>query len=219
MTSQAKEHILDRLKAASADVGVYYPQRYDWKPPVFTPKERAERFVKLLETMKAQVVPVKKKEMLSSLRALLQEKNVSRLAYGAGSKLAKQLEASWRQNKAETELVPIVGSAEEFRDELFGINAGITSSLGGIADTGAIIVWPDKHEPRLLSLVPPLHIVIVEKSQIYSSFSEVIEMQKWPESMPTNALLISGPSKTADIELILQFGVHGPKELLVLLVE
>jgi L-lactate dehydrogenase complex protein LldG len=42
---------------------------------------------------------------------------------------------------------------------------------------------------------------------------------RWSEDMPTNLVLVSGPSKTADIELILAFGVHGPKELIVLMVE
>jgi L-lactate dehydrogenase complex protein LldG len=43
--------------------------------------------------------------------------------------------------------------------------------------------------------------------------------QRWHERMPTNALLISGPSKTADIEQTLAYGVHGPKELIVLVIE
>ncbi|ABB38641.1 Lactate utilization protein B/C [Oleidesulfovibrio alaskensis G20] len=218
MSSQAREHILERLYKSAGSVAAPAPST-DWEPPVFTEKEKEERFVRLLETMKAEVVSVKKKELFTTLRRLLAEKNITRLAYGAGSKLAKQLEASWKQSKSTTGLVAVSGSAEAFRDELFSIEAGITSSLGGIADTGAIILWPDKHEPRLLSLVPPLHIVIVDKNQLFSSFSEAMAAQNWAGQMPTNALLVSGPSKTADIELILQFGVHGPKELLVLLTD
>ncbi|WP_278366532.1 LUD domain-containing protein, partial [Marinobacter salarius] len=43
--------------------------------------------------------------------------------------------------------------------------------------------------------------------------------QNWAAGMPTNALLVSGPSKTADIEQTLAYGVHGPKELIVLVIE
>ena len=50
-------------------------------------------------------------------------------------------------------------------------------------------------------------------------FTEAMSSERWQEGMPTNVLLISGPSKTADIELVLTFGVHGPKELIVLIVD
>ena len=46
-----------------------------------------------------------------------------------------------------------------------------------------------------------------------------MKAQNWSSGMPTNALLISGPSKTADIEQTLAYGVHGPKELIVLMIE
>ena len=46
-----------------------------------------------------------------------------------------------------------------------------------------------------------------------------MQKENWAGNMPTNAFLISGPSKTADIELTLAFGVHGPKELIVLIVD
>ena len=91
--------------------------------------------------------------------------------------------------------------------------------MGGIAETGVIILWPDKKEPRLVSLVPPIHIAVLEAEKIYNTFSEAIETGNWPDKMPTNVLLISGPSKTADIELTLAFGVHGPKELIVIIVK
>lgn len=65
---------------------------------------------------------------------------------------------------------------------------------------------PDEQEPRLMSLVPPVHIAVLKAEKIHDTLAE---------AMPTNLLLISGPSKTADIELTLAFGVHGPKELIV----
>ena len=50
-------------------------------------------------------------------------------------------------------------------------------------------------------------------------FGEAVRTQNWTGGLPTNALLVSGPSKSADIEQTLAYGVHGPKELIVLLVE
>ena len=91
--------------------------------------------------------------------------------------------------------------------------------MGAIAETGAIILWPTEKEPRLMSLVPPIHIAVVKADKIFNSFCDVIQAENWPQKMPTNVLLISGPSKTADIELVLAFGVHGPKELIVLILE
>ncbi len=81
------------------------------------------------------------------------------------------------------------------------------------------ILWPDAREPRLLSLVPAVHIAVLQAGTIYNTFAEAMSSERWPEGMPTNVLLISGPSKTADIELVLTFGVHGPKELIVLIVD
>jgi L-lactate dehydrogenase complex protein LldG len=88
---------------------------------------------------------------------------------------------------------------------------------GGVADTGAIVLWPDEHEPRLMSLVPPVHVAVLDADTIAGSLSEMMQKENWADGMPTNALLISGPSKTADIEFTLVFGVHGPKELVVLI--
>jgi L-lactate dehydrogenase complex protein LldG len=82
-----------------------------------------------------------------------------------------------------------------------------------------VVLWPDSTEPRLMSLVPSVHIAVVESATIYNSFCEIIQTQSWPEKMPTNVILISGPSKTADIEMTLAFGVHGPKELIVFILK
>lgn len=70
-----------------------------------------------------------------------------------------------------------------------------------------------------MSLVPPVHFALLKASEIYENFYQVQQKQQWPVNMPTNALLVSGPSKTADIEQILAYGAHGPKDLVVLILE
>jgi L-lactate dehydrogenase complex protein LldG len=97
------------------------------------------------------------------------------------------------------------------------IPASLTTARAAIAETGTLILWPDANEPRLMSLVPPVHIVLLDARKIYNTFYEAIEQEGWKNGMPTNALLVSGPSKTADIQVTLAYGAHGPKELVVLL--
>jgi L-lactate dehydrogenase complex protein LldG len=102
---------------------------------------------------------------------------------------------------------------------VFNVDAGITSAAGAIAETGALILWPTEKEPRLMSIVPPIHIAVLQADKIYNSLSEVMQTENWSAKMPSNVVLVSGPSKTADIEMTLAFGVHGPKELIVLILE
>ncbi len=66
-----------------------------------------------------------------------------------------------------------------------------------------------------MSLVPPVHTAGLKAAKIHDTLAEAMRKEGWAEKMPTNLLLISEPSKTADIELTLAFGVHGPKELIV----
>ncbi|MCR6631949.1 MAG: lactate utilization protein [Magnetospirillum sp.] len=100
-----------------------------------------------------------------------------------------------------------------------GVDAGLTTTLGGIAETGTLVLWPTPDEPRLLSLLPPIHIALVRAAEVVDNLAGLIRDKGWAGSMPTNAVLISGPSKTADIEQTLAYGVHGPKELIVLVVK
>ena len=67
--------------------------------------------------------------------------------------------------------------------------------------------------------MPPVHVAVLDADTIYNSLAEMMRVQNWSQAMPTNALLISGPSKTADIEQTLAFGIHGPKALITLIIE
>ena len=68
-----------------------------------------------------------------------------------------------------------------------------------------------------MSLVPPIHFAVLDADQLHDTLFDAMSAQRWSDDMPTNALLVSGPSKTADIQVTLAYGAHGPKELIVLL--
>lgn len=100
---------------------------------------------------------------------------------------------------------------EVIKDNLFKINASLTSTYGGLASTGSLVIWPDDKEPRTMSLVPSIHIALLKKSRIFQDFDEMIGSQALSAKLPTNLILVSAPSRTADIEQTLITGVHGPK--------
>ena len=97
------------------------------------------------------------------------------------------------------------------------VDAALTLAKSAIAETGALVLWPTPAEPRLMSLVPSVHFVLLDVATIHADFFSAITAEGWKDALPTNALLISGPSKTADIQQTLAYGAHGPRELVLLL--
>jgi L-lactate dehydrogenase complex protein LldG len=101
-------------------------------------------------------------------------------------------------------------------DPQFDASAGITGVLAAIAETGTLVLASDARRSRGTFIVPPVHIAIVSESQIIPDMLDL-----WPligPTPPTALTLISGPSKTADIEGILVTGVHGPGAVHVVLI-
>jgi L-lactate utilization protein LutC len=100
----------------------------------------------------------------------------------------------------------------EQREQMLAADIGITSASFAIAETGSLAMMSRPHQERLASLLPPVHVAIVERSQIlpdlFDLFSELARAGY--DALPSNLALITGPSKTGDIELTLTTGVHGP---------
>jgi L-lactate dehydrogenase complex protein LldG len=100
--------------------------------------------------------------------------------------------------------------------DLFGYDVGITAVQAAIAETGTLVLQSNHERHRLISLLPPVHIAIVESEQIYGTLGEVLgAIRSDGKELSPAITFITGPSRTADIELTLAIGVHGPQRLYV----
>jgi len=99
--------------------------------------------------------------------------------------------------------------------DVFSFDVGISTAQAAIAETGTLILDSASERHRLVSLVPPVHIAIVNASAIVETLSDALSLLQKKEISPA-ITFITGPSRTADIELTLAIGVHGPQELYVI---
>jgi L-lactate dehydrogenase complex protein LldG len=219
MNDSARNHILDRLRSAPRQEAAR-PDVPSSAAPDPDRSARVARLKSLMEAMRTEVHVLPVAEWIPRLRDVLRARTIQTLLYAPETDLGAALAEAWQQDAAGLpELVAYSEPAESLKERIFAMDAAITTAAGAVADTGALILRPTRAEPRLMSLVPPVHIAVLAAETIHSSLSDAMREGRWSEDMPTNLLLISGPSKTADIELILAFGVHGPKELVVLILE
>ncbi|MCP4720209.1 MAG: lactate utilization protein [Desulfobacteraceae bacterium] len=109
---------------------------------------------------------------------------------------------------------------DKMREYPGGIDMGVTPVDFGIAETGTLVLNSDSEETRLSTMLCEIHVAILKESNIRETASsmadELNEMVKHPSSYTA---FITGASRTADIERVLALGVHGPLELVILLVE
>jgi L-lactate utilization protein LutC len=103
------------------------------------------------------------------------------------------------------------------REPLFAADAGVTTALAAIAETGTLVLGAQHERSRLASLLPPLHVCLLPASRVLPTLGRALEAL--PRPLPHAVTLVTGPSRTADIELQLVIGVHGPRDLLVVLVD
>lgn len=94
-------------------------------------------------------------------------------------------------------------------DALYDLDAAVTDVFAAVAETGSLVVRSSPEHGRALSLVPPVHAALVRPDQILPDLIDLFR-ELSDQSNRSGITIISGPSKTADIELNLITGVHGP---------
>lgn len=206
----AKEEILNRIAAAQKQAGlpehVEIPREYQ-KEGTLNEDELREMLVDRLEDYKADVHVTDESGLNSTLVDILKERGCSNVVYAPG--MDAGLLAGF-----EGTITPD-DNAKDPR-ELDAVDAVVTESHVTSAQTGTIVLESNETcGRRALTLVPDRHVCIVRKDQIVYGVPEMVSRIN-PERPAT---WISGPSATSDIELPRVEGVHGPRDLIVVIVK
>lgn len=209
----SREHILQQVRTA---LGRSEGQAAPELPPVrlSIPTVSYEaRIASMIARVEALAGRVYRVPSPAAARAVVEETLANRTAVASN---APYLEECGIQQ------LPTVRSGIADRDQLRGICAsaavGISSADYGLADTGTLVMLSSPHEARMISLLPPIHIAVLPCSRLLTGLDEIFALLPQPASMTSSMVLITGASRTADIEQILVRGVHGPGEIIVVLV-
>jgi L-lactate dehydrogenase complex protein LldG len=162
----------------------------------FKPANLSERFTAELTALGGTVIPCAVDELPQAITRFLRDREASQVFVDAmgGESLPAGFAAVREANPS--------------------IKVGLTGCSAGIANTGTVLLL-DAGETLKASLLPETHLVILRASQLVVDLPEALAKTR----DAANAVLVTGPSRTADIEMTLTIGVHGPKEIVVFLVD
>jgi L-lactate dehydrogenase complex protein LldG len=204
----AREEILERIRAVDRGAPAAVPRAYR-RQGTLPAGERTARFCERVADYRADVRRIAADAVPAETAAVFAERGARRIAVPPG------LPATWRP--AGVEVVEDHGLSSRYLDRLDGALTGCTVA---IAETGTIVLSGGPLEGRrALSLVPDLHVCVVPEAAIVELVPEAMAVLAPLVTRERRPLtFVSGPSATSDIELSRVEGVHGPRDLVVLVV-
>lgn len=218
--SNARTNILAKLRQAAAagmadpDTDAYYREM---SPQWESEAGRLKHWAKAMRAVKTEIYWVRAHDWAEKLVEVAREKGLRNILLPHQTEHGQAATAALGAAQIETKA--FTRPIESWKDEFFAdVDAGFTDCRCGIAHTGTLMLWPSENQPRSLSLVPPVHICLFDASKMYNDFYSAMQGENMAQGMPTNVVLVSGPSKTADIQLTLAYGAHGPRDMVVLAV-
>jgi len=201
----SRDHILHKVRTAidrSAGQPPAEPPPVLLKVPEMEMEERIERFSAALEKLSGKAHTVTSPE---AGRILVEELIAGRSAVASNSAYLR-----------ECGIASLPGvftgftNRDELREACASADIGISSADYVLADTGSLVALASPEEARLVSLLPPIHIAVFPRDRILTGLDELFTRVPNPAEVSSSMVLITGPSRTADIEQILVKGVHGP---------
>ncbi len=171
-----------------------------------------EQQIALFEAMateaSAELIPVDKETGLAeAIAAFIDEAGITTLVSAktptiAALDLSKHTRASIQTRVAQA-----------------GDIASLTECFAAIAETGTLMLLSGPDSPTTLNFLPDLHLVVLKRSQIVGAYEDAWQrVREASENIPRTVNMITGPSRSADIEQKLQMGAHGPKRLIIFMI-
>lgn len=175
--------------------------------PVVAPSigERAQRFASELAALGGVAIECDAGELAGRLRSDLESFGITTLQAWDDANLPAGLLQALRLSGIQVQLTP---------DPM--LRAGLTGALAGIAETGTLILPGGPGRPQTASLLPEIHFAVLPRADLVNTLVEALRLPGIASA--SSVVLASGPSRTADIEMTLTIGVHGPREVRVYLI-
>jgi L-lactate dehydrogenase complex protein LldG len=207
---QSRENILNKIRQALETPTVKIVPKPDFSASIYsqTSEEPSLLFAQTFINNKGEFYfSESSSQFVSQLKEVMEKKNITEI-YAWENPLNEILSQGSIAYRAD--------------DQNFtSVQAGITLCECLIARTGGVMVSSRQTAGRRLSIYPPVHMVVAYTSQILLDIKDSLTFiqEKYGTDMPSMISMIAGPSRTADIEKTLVLGAHGPKELILFLIE
>jgi L-lactate dehydrogenase complex protein LldG len=206
ISAKARAGILKKLNNAKGSIDNPLLSRFEDKGGfVFPePEDLLKTFVSELEEINGIAIAAENNnEAEKQLLALLNEKDINEV-FCTDETLLKNLTLTFTNDP------------DKFRD----MEAGITKCEALIARSGSVMV-SSEGSGRRMNVFPPVHIVWAYREQLVPFIADAFTMlkKKYGSRFPSQVSIVTGPSRTADIEKTLVMGAHGPRELIVVIVD
>ena len=162
-----------------------------------------------------------KREAVDKLTVIAAEEGLQRVAASTDETIAPLDLPGWGTERGITVYTADdFGDGDSYRDAVFeDAQAGITGVDYAVAETGTLVIAHNRHNPRLVSLAPILHIAVVSVDRMVAVYEQAIEkLYGKSGDVSSQISFITGPSMTADIQARPFKGMHGPRRLVVILI-
>jgi len=219
MSTTDRQQFLDRLRHALADhhgdpdVAPLTPADYEQArltPSSTTPAGLAERFTEMASDAGMIVHPVASTaDLTSQLTSLLDELSISTLLLPHDPLLDSLALRGQLAQRADLTLLDLPADRETLTEAAFNADAALSVATYALAETGSLVLTASADTPRLLSLAPPVHLCLLPVSRLLGDLLDLLALYD-ASALPPSVTLVTGPSKTADIEMTLVQGAHGP---------